>query len=134
MNTQHDNRREAQADLDAQQDSNEALLAEILAEEMFANQHGYSDVNPFEIVRRISDKTIEIRAMSAEIDPTWKMDWVAGGFCGTVVNQYTQRWIITSNPEARVIRIRYGKRGWKDSSGYLYGLSHKPKKFYDYNF
>lgn len=104
------------------------------APEMFANQYGYSDVNPYEIVRRISDKTIEIRAMSAEIDPTWQMDFRAGGYCGTVVNQNQQRWLITSNPEARVIRIRFGKRGWKDAHGFRYGLSHKPVKFYDYNF
>jgi hypothetical protein len=35
----------------------------------YANHLGYSDINPFEIVRRISDKTFEIRAMSAERDP-----------------------------------------------------------------
>jgi len=100
----------------------------------YANHIGYSDINPCEIVRRISDKTIEIRAMSAKQDPEWKPDFVAGGFCGTVVNQNRQRWIISSNPDARVFRIRLGKKGWKDSSGARYSLSDKPVKFYDFNF
>jgi hypothetical protein len=100
----------------------------------YANHIGYSDVNPHEVVRRISDKTLEIRAMSAERDPEWKPDFVAGGFCGTVVNQNRQRWIISSNPEARVFRIRLGKKGWKDSGGARYVLADKPQKFYDYNF
>ena len=100
----------------------------------YANHIGYSDVNPFEIIRKISDKTIEIRAMSAERDPNWKPDFVPGGFFGTVVNQDSQKWIISSNPEGEVVRIRLGKRGWKDRHGRRYDLSDKPYKFYDYNF
>jgi hypothetical protein len=100
----------------------------------YANHIGYSDVNPFEIVRRISDKTVEIRAMNAERDPNWKPDFVPGGFCGTVINQSQQRWLINSNPDGRVFRIRLGKRGWKDSSGSRYVLADQPQKFYDYNF
>jgi hypothetical protein len=51
-----------------------------------------------------------------------------------VVNQNQQRWLISSNPEGRVFRIRLGKRGWKDSSGSRYVLADQPQKFYDYNF
>lgn len=100
----------------------------------YANHIGYSDVNPFEIIRKISDKTIEIRAMNAERDPNWKPDFVAGGFCGTVVNQRDQRWIISSNSEAPVVRIRLGKQGWKDANGRRFQLADQPRKFYDYNF
>ena len=100
----------------------------------YANHIGYSDVNPFEIVRKISEKTIEIRAMNADRDSSWKPDFVAGGFCGTVVNQRDQRWIISSNPDSPIVRIRLGKFGWKDASGRRYQLSNEPVKFYDYNF
>lgn len=100
----------------------------------YANHIGYSDVNPFEIIRKISDKTIEIRAMNAERDPNWKPDFVAGGFCGTVVNQRDQRWIISSSADAAVVRIRLGKQGWKDANGRRFQLSDEPVKFYDYNF
>jgi len=102
--------------------------------EGYANHYGYSDVYPFEVVRRISDKTIEIREMDAERDESVELKWVAGGFAGHCVNQRDQRWHITSNPENRVIRIRLGKQGWKDKHGRKFGLSDKPTRFYDYNF
>lgn len=101
----------------------------------YANHYGYSDVNPFEIVRRVSDKTIEIREMDAERDPEWKPEFHVGGFSAHCSNQHEQRWNITSNPENRVIRIRLSKSGvWKDAHGRKFGLSDQPVKFYDYNF
>ena len=100
----------------------------------YANQYGYSDVKPFEVIRHVSDKTIDIRAMQAERDPSWKPDFVPGGFFGTVLNQGSQRWIIQSSPAGRVVRIRLGKRGWADKHGNRYDLSVKPIKFHDYNF
>ena len=100
----------------------------------YAIRFGYSDVHPFEVVRRVSDKTIEVRAMSAKIDPEWKPEFVAGGFAAHCVNQDEQRWIIESDEEAKVVRIRLGKRGWKDKNGNQYKLRDKPVKFHDYNF
>lgn len=100
----------------------------------YANQIGYSDVNPFEIVRIVSDKTIEIRAMDARRDPDWKPEIIPGGFAGHCINQDEQRWIITSLPDAKIARIRLGKKGWRDKYGCRYDLSDKPRKYYDYNF
>lgn len=100
----------------------------------YANHIGYSDVNPYEVVRRVSDKTLEVRAMNAERDPIWNPDFVPGGFFGTVVNQSEQKWVITSDENGRVVRIRLGKQGWKDAHGNRYQLSDEPVKFYDYNF
>jgi hypothetical protein len=100
----------------------------------YANHIGYSDINPFEVVRVISDKTLEIRAMDAERDESVKLDWVVGGFSGVCLNQRNQNWFITSNEQNRVTRIRLGKQGWKDAHGHKYQLSDEPVKFYDYNF
>jgi hypothetical protein len=100
----------------------------------YANQYGYSDVYPFEVVKVISDKTIEIREMDAERDESVKLEWVAGGFAGHCSNQRDQKWFISSNPENKIIRIRLGKQGWKDKHGRKFGLSNKPTRFYDYNF
>jgi len=100
----------------------------------YANHIGYSDINPFEVVRVISDKTLEIRAMDAERDESVKLDWVVGGFSGICMNQRDQNWFITSNEQNRVVRIRLGKQGWKDANGRKYQLSDEPVKFYDYNF
>ena len=100
----------------------------------YANQYGYSDVEPYEIVRVVSDKTIEIRSMNAERSLDWKPEIIPGGFAGHCVNQDEQRWIITPRPDAPVKRIRLGKKGWRDKYGSCYYLSTQPRKFYDYNF
>lgn len=101
----------------------------------YANQYGWSDVNPFEVVKVISDKTIEVREMDAERDESVKLDWAPGGFAGHCINQRDQKWFITSNDQNPVVRIRLSKTGvWKDKHGRKYGLSDKPVKFYDYNF
>jgi len=102
----------------------------------FANHIGYSDVNPYEIVRRVSDRTIEIRAMDAErANPAEDMGFIPGGFVGHFADQHKQQWTITSNPEAPVTRIRLRKNGhWYDAHGQRFVLGVKPVKFYDYNF
>lgn len=101
----------------------------------FANQYGYSDVYPFEVVRVISDKTIEVREMDAERDESVKLEWAPGGFAGHCLNQRDQKWFITSNESNPVIRIRLSaKKGWQDKHGRRFGLSDQPVRFYDYNF
>ena len=100
----------------------------------YANHHMYSDVDPYEIVRVISDKTIEIREMKAERDDSVKLEFHVGGFSAHCSNQSEQKWIITSDETAPVKRIRLGKRGWKDAHGGRYNLADKPRKFHDYNF
>ena len=99
----------------------------------FANYQGYSDVSPYEIVKVVSPKTLEIRAMDSNELP-WEKDFRAGGFCGTVENQRDQKWNITRNKENQVIRIRLGKKGWVDAHGNRHTLSQEPHKFHDYNF
>jgi len=102
----------------------------------YANHIGYSDVNPFEIVRRVSDRTIEIRAMNAErANPKEDMGFIPGGFVGHFADQHKQQWTITSNTEAPVTRIRLQKDGqWRCKHGQRFVLGVKPVKFYDYNF
>lgn len=101
---------------------------------MFANQIGYSDVTPYEVVRVVSDKTLEVRRMEAERDESVKLEWAVGGFAGHCINQRQQKWIITSNKNNPTVRIRLGKKGWKDAYGQRYDLNDKPIMFYDYNF
>jgi hypothetical protein len=101
----------------------------------YANHLGYSDVNPYEVVARISDKTLEVREMSATLDPNWQPEFLPGGFAGHCVNQGQQRWKIASDPAQPVIRIRLNKRGlWRSSDGRRFQISDRPVKFYDYNF
>jgi len=99
----------------------------------YANHYGFSDVTPFEIVRVVSDKTLEIRQMKAERGQ-WSPEWVIGGFMGRIVNQRDQQWTIAPDETASVERIRRNKRGeWWNGRG-QFVLSTTPIKFYDYNF
>ena len=106
-----------------------------VAEATHANQYGYSDVYPFEIVRKVSDKTIVIRAMNYTRDDSVKLEFNVGGFSAHCVNQSEQKWICESDTDRPEIRVRLHKDGWwRDSNGNKYGLSMNPRRFYDYNF
>lgn len=101
----------------------------------FANQLGYSDVEPHEVLRVIGKKTLLIREMTAIRDNSIKLDFQVGGFCAHCTNQRDQKWFISSDETARVFRIRLQKNGlWKDSQGRRFSLNEIPIKFYDYNF
>lgn len=101
----------------------------------YASMIGWTDVHPFEIVRVISESTIEVRAMDAVLDPNWKPEFVVGGFAGHCTNQHSQKWVYSSNQDAEVVRIRRSKKkGWADKYGQRYMLLAAPRKFHDYNF
>ena len=103
----------------------------------FANNALYSDVEPFEIVRVVSDKTIEVRAMDAEMADDWKPNMVSGGFAFHCTNNNDQRkaWVITSNEANPVVRIRKQKNGtWYNKSNGRFFLAEQPAKKYDFNF
>jgi len=112
---------------------NEINLDPSLEEATYANELGWSDVHPFEIIRKVSDKTIEIRRMNAEKDLTWEPVIASGGFSGHCTNQSEQRWLYSSNEDAPIMRIRLTKKGWA-LKGRRFYLSMKPRKFRDYNF
>ncbi len=101
----------------------------------FANHIGHSDVNPYEVIRHVTDKTVEIRKMNAE--RAFQPNIIPGGFAGHCTNntERDQQWNITSDESRPLIRIRLHKDGqWKDAHGNRYQLGDKPRKFYDYNF
>ena len=101
----------------------------------YANCIGYTDITPWEVVRIVSEKTIEIRPMDSVRDPDWKPEFVEGGFVANCTNQWEQRWIITSSDDYNVERIRLGKNGkWKNKWGAQFVLADEPRKFYDFNF
>jgi len=105
----------------------------MMIEQKYANHHGWSDINPYEIIRVVSDKTIEVREMKAERNPEVKTTFAVGGFSAHSDN--AQDWFIKSDDTRPVIRIRKDVRGqWKDKHRNRYYLADKPHKFYDYNF
>ena len=88
----------------------------------YANHIGWTDVNPAEIIKWVSEKTIDIRKMNAD-ELSSKCD-----------KSNDQNWRIYSNVANPIFRIRLGKNGWKDSEKNHYTLAEKPKKYHDYNF
>lgn len=100
-----------------------------------ANRYGYTDIDPFEVIRHVSDRCIEVRAMDATLDPTWKPEMIPGGFFAHTVNNHEQRWTYASNEQNETRRVRLHKNGqWKDAHGSTYKPASEPRKFYDYNF
>ena len=101
---------------------------------MYANLHGYSDIVPYEITRKISDKTMEIRVMNYKLSPDFKPEFVSGGFLAHCTNQDKQTFIFTKSECSKPIRIRLRKDGkWYSIYG-RHVLSETPRAFYDYNF
>lgn len=99
----------------------------------YANLIGYSDVAPFEIIAR-TKCMITVRAMKAVRDPDWKPVFHPGGFVAHCSNQSDQRWIITSDLDAHVMKAHLRKDGHYHSAYGRHVLSDKPSSFYDYNF
>jgi len=99
------------------------------------SRYGYSDVDAYEIVKVISDKTIEVRKMDTKHDISHLKQY-AGGFCGHVEDQRNQKVTYASNPDAEVIRIRRKKNNPEQwcNGNQRFGLTEKPYAFYDYNF
>ena len=101
----------------------------------YANLITHSDSFPFEVVCEISTKTIVVRMMKAELDPTWKPEILVGGFSAHCSNQSSQRWTCSSDKDRPIIRIRKHKDGqWRDSHGNRYVRADQPRRFHDYNF
>lgn len=109
-------------------------VEQMKAAELYANRLGYSDVTPFEVIRVVSGKTLEVRAMKYEKDDSVELNFDVGGFAAHCSNQNEQRWHISSDESERVVRIRLNKSGWQDAHGNFYDLSVMPRRFYDYNF
>tara|TARA_R110000737_G_scaffold248390_1_gene258396 strand:- start:66 stop:662 length:597 start_codon:yes stop_codon:yes gene_type:complete len=113
----------------------EFRIVEDVREFTHVSQYGYSDVHAYEITKVISDKTIEIRAMTAKHDISHLKQYV-GGFSGHVENQRNQKVTYESDQSAPVVRIRKKKNNpesWT-SNGQRFGLTEAPYAFYDYNF
>lgn len=99
----------------------------------FCNEYCFSDVHPFEVVRRVSSSCVVLRKMRAELAPDWKPNWIPGGFAGHVTNQDSQRWNYASDPEGEVVRVRFTKNGWAYKRR-SFVMESVPRKFHDYNF
>ncbi len=99
----------------------------------YCNNHMYSDVQPYEIVRVISPKTIVIRQMDT-VQTVKPKQFVSGGFSAHCVDQDKQDYNYSSNKSNKLIQARLQKSGHYKSIVGKHFLSEQPFKFHDYNF
>ena len=99
----------------------------------YASEHFYTDVQAYEIVKVISDKTLEVRRLEATYDIS-HLNHYAGGFCGHVENQRDQKVSFKVDTESPVIRIRKNKYGKWSHKGRRFSLQTKPYAYRDFNF
>lgn len=95
----------------------------------YCNYHGYSDIDPYEVISVISPRKIVVREMDAVLvqAPT---TFHGGGFLGHTENS-EQVWECKSNETNRTIVLTLTKKGWGQGQ---YKMSDEPRKFYDYNY
>lgn len=118
-----------------QQEIREEETLRLKAIKPYANQHGYSDVHPYEVLRTISPICVEVRAMKT-VQTAFPSEFYAGGFVGHYADNYGgQDYDYLSDEEAPVNRIRWSraKRQWQGNMG-RFIMADQPYKFYDYNF
>lgn len=99
----------------------------------YLNLHGYSDVTPYEVVRVVSEKTIDVRRMRSTKDESVKLEFHAGGFTANCSNQRDQKWFIEPDETESVLRVRLTKKGWCSAYG-THIPADKAIRFHDYNF
>lgn len=88
---------------------------------LYANQFLFSDIYPFEVVKKVSDITMDIREMSADLQ--------------LETNPYEQKYKFSSNENNQTVRIRKNNKGvWRDKDGRRYVIGNEPRKYYDYGF
>lgn len=114
---------------------NKKSYQEIREIQAYCNSRGYTDVEPYEIVKVVSGKCVEVRAMKSVLVKA-PQDFHAGGFCGHFSDNNSQEWAITSDPEAKTERVRWSEanRQWQQGKYGRFSMSETPVKHYDYNF
>lgn len=96
----------------------------------YCNQHLFSDIEPYEVIKVFNSKRVLLRRMDAELIKPPK-EFHPGGFLGNYSDNNSQRWECKSNPDNETFEIRLSMYGWGRGR---YIMSDKPIKFYDYNF
>ena len=112
----------------------------IARDKHYCNRYYYTDIEPYEVVEYVNEKTLIVRSMNAELtsesEQALKDSFVAGGFSGHYDNDL-QEWDITPNEQGTILKVRLHKDGYYHAAGdkgTRFRLSARPVKWYDYNF
>lgn len=119
-----------------QQEYRDEETRRMMVIKVYANQHGYTDVHPYEVLRTISPICVEVRAMRT-VQTRFPKDVRIGGFSAhTVDNWEGQDYDYFPDETQPITRIRFSRanRQWQKGKYMRFYMSDKPYKFYDYNF
>lgn len=94
----------------------------------YLNRYMYTDVLPIgKIIGVKSKTTVWVQRVVSEPDPSWKPEYVVGGFSAVCLNNYAQTWLFKETEE--IFPVRISKQLLKSV-----GIDDKPVKHHDYNF
>lgn len=96
-------------------------LGLVLLDKKYANEHMYSDIQPWEVIEERSETTIVVRRMKSTLKESAKKElhesFVPGGFLGHVDND-KQEWDIEPDEGGIVLTLRKHKDGaWYQAGG-----------------
>jgi hypothetical protein len=100
----------------------------------YCNFYGWSDREPYEVIQKVSEKCVEIRAMKYTRDESEQLKYQVGGFSAHCINQDEQKWIIESDETMPITRARLNKKGYWMSNYGKHIMSDRPLMYYDFNF
>lgn len=97
--------------------------------------HLWSDAHACTIISR-TDKTLTIQRDKAIRDPSFKPQWVPGGFSAICTNSEEQSWTYERDPTGEIIRCRWSEKNgcWQSGSDGSIRISRGRHEHYDYNF
>lgn len=94
----------------------------------------YTDCHAATVIRK-TKTTITVRRDKATLDPSWKPEWVEGGFSAICTNQNEQSYTYEPNPDGETYTARWNERYGRyinDAQGFR--ITPGRHEFYDYNF
>lgn len=95
----------------------------------------YTDANAYTVIKKTA-KTILIQRDKAILDPSFKPEFVPGGFGAHCVNQEEQRYTYERDPNGETVRCYWSEKLGRYTTGGDQSIKIRPGRheFYDYNF
>lgn len=85
-------------------------------------------------IERVTKASIVIRRDKATLDPSFKPDWIPGGFSAICTNQEDQEWHYEPDPKGQLYTIRWSRKYNRYGTPGNLTASKGRHEFYDYNF
>ena len=100
----------------------------------FMNRAIGSDIFPYEVIRVVSDKCVEIRRMKHK-QTLFPKSFHEGGYRSHCSDNASQEYEYFSDESGEVLKVRYSEKRKAWGNKYeKFRMADKPFYFYDYNF